>query len=99
MADVLARRPYLTPTEAATFCGCSKRRLRTWVQRGILPLLEDADGRKHYHVNDLAAAMCCGLADEGSVEPVSTPHALPNERRPSRLRLTNPKKKSDEERR
>jgi len=96
---ILSGSPYLTPNEAATYCRCSKRRIRDWVKRGLLAVAQDADGRRHFRREDLDAVMLGGPVCRAPIEPAARHRALPTRSRQSRLRKTQPRTNPEKERR
>ena len=99
IAKILSGSPYLSMTEAATYCRCSKRRIRDWVVRGLLAGVQDADGRRFFRRENLDAVMLGGPVPSGPVKSAATRHTMPTRSRQSRLRTTNPRTNPNKERR
>lgn len=80
--------PYFTELEAARYCRCGVKRLRSWVDRGILAVRTDVDGRRFYLRSELDAAMEGG-AGQPPPQTESAP-AVPPPRRPAPQRPDPP---------
>lgn len=76
--------PYFTELEAARYCRSGVKRLRAWVDRGILAVRTDVDGRRFYLRSELDTAMEGGAGKAPPAEPPPARQPAPRYEAPAR---------------